>query len=151
VLTYNTSRAEGSPLCCVSLSIGFRVRFDGLSINQPSHPLQLFLVESLRSLSPYQERSIAQLSKELTGFSLAPDQPNQLMRWHSTNQLTSHTNGYHCCLSLSSVIITLTMLSFIIGSRTDHNTSTKVDATLASVAREFPHPAWGFLPPSYIE
>jgi hypothetical protein len=31
------------------------------------HPLQLFLVESLRSLSPYQERSIAQLSKELTG------------------------------------------------------------------------------------
>jgi hypothetical protein len=87
-------QSVGSPtdllLSCDSISSGWR--FGWLAINQHPHPLQLFLVESLRSLSPYQERSIAQLSKELTGFSLAPDQPNQLMRWHSTNELTSHTN-----------------------------------------------------------
>ena len=84
-------------------------------------------------------------SQPITGSA----QPIRLVSQSSRD--ASHTNGYHRCLSLSLVIITLTMLSFVIGSRTDHNTSTKVDATLASVAREFPHPAWGVLPPSYIE
>lgn len=80
VLAYfSCCQSAGSPtdllLSCDSISSGWR--FGWLAINQHPHPLQLFLVESLRSLSPYQERSIAQLSKELTGLSLSPDQPNQ--------------------------------------------------------------------------
>ena len=59
-----------------------------------------FLVEGSRLSSPFTGRvEILNHQKKHTGLTIAPDQHCQSSRWHSTSQDTSHTNGYHCCLS----------------------------------------------------
>ena len=92
-------------VACATVSIGLD-RLVGKPNRQPLL-FSCFLVEGSRLSSPLTGRvEIINHQKKLTGLSISPDQPNQLMRWHSTHQLTSHTNGYHCCLSFIVPFIT---------------------------------------------